>query len=68
MFWYTRRTLGMRSQTPYEDNIKKIVDFTTVKFILMSERENVIEFITFIFIKFLLLGFRLKAFGCAIAI
>ncbi|BBN70355.1 novel cap-binding protein, partial [Prunus dulcis] len=31
VFWYTRRTLGMRSQTPYEDNIKKIVDFTTVE-------------------------------------
>ncbi|CAH2055165.1 unnamed protein product [Thlaspi arvense] len=29
--WYTRRTLGVRSQTSYEDNIKKIVEFSTVE-------------------------------------
>ncbi|CAN6454076.1 unnamed protein product [Victoria cruziana] len=29
-FWYTRRT-GVRSQTSYEDNIKKIMDFSTVE-------------------------------------
>ncbi|KAF3790529.1 Eukaryotic translation initiation factor [Nymphaea thermarum] len=28
VFWYTRRT-GVRSQTSYEDNIKKIMDFST---------------------------------------
>ncbi|XVF56882.1 hypothetical protein PTKIN_Ptkin06aG0156000 [Pterospermum kingtungense] len=28
-FWYTRRTPGVRIQTAYEDNIKKIVDFST---------------------------------------
>ncbi|RXH76126.1 hypothetical protein DVH24_019014 [Malus domestica] len=31
VFWYTRRTPGIRSQTSYEDNIKKIVDFSTVE-------------------------------------
>ncbi|CAA6667306.1 unnamed protein product [Spirodela intermedia] len=31
VFWYTRRTPGVRSQTSYEDNIKKIVDFSTVE-------------------------------------
>ncbi|KAG0460926.1 hypothetical protein HPP92_021223 [Vanilla planifolia] len=30
VFWYTRRTPGVRSQTSYEDNIKKIVEFSTV--------------------------------------
>lgn len=30
VFWYTRRTPGVRTQTSYEDNIKKIVDFSTV--------------------------------------
>ncbi|XP_043690958.1 eukaryotic translation initiation factor NCBP-like [Telopea speciosissima] len=29
-FWYTRRTPGVRSQA-YEDNIKKIVEFSTVE-------------------------------------
>ncbi|CAN8243988.1 unnamed protein product [Cochlearia groenlandica] len=31
--WYTRRTqgAGARSQTPYEDNIKKIAEFSTVE-------------------------------------
>jgi hypothetical protein len=29
VLWYTRRTPGARSQS-YEDNIKKIVDFSTV--------------------------------------
>ncbi|KAF8051537.1 hypothetical protein N665_1709s0006 [Sinapis alba] len=29
--WYTRRTPGVRSQTSYEDNIKKIVEFSTVE-------------------------------------
>ncbi|KAL1559610.1 eukaryotic translation initiation factor NCBP-like [Salvia divinorum] len=28
VFWYTR---GVRTQTSYEDNIKKIVDFSTVE-------------------------------------
>ncbi|KAJ8486224.1 hypothetical protein OPV22_018709 [Ensete ventricosum] len=31
VFWYTRRTPGVRSQTSYEDNIKKIVEFSTVE-------------------------------------
>ncbi|KAK7267055.1 hypothetical protein RIF29_19719 [Crotalaria pallida] len=31
VLWYTRRTPGVRSQTSYEDNIKKIVDFSTVE-------------------------------------
>ncbi|XP_017977869.1 PREDICTED: eukaryotic translation initiation factor NCBP isoform X2 [Theobroma cacao] len=31
VFWYTRRTPGVRTQTAYEDNIKKIVDFSTVE-------------------------------------
>ncbi|KAK4486609.1 hypothetical protein RD792_006860 [Penstemon davidsonii] len=31
VFWYTRRTPGVRTQTSYEDNIKKIVDFSTVE-------------------------------------
>ncbi|KAL2335059.1 hypothetical protein Fmac_016272 [Flemingia macrophylla] len=30
VFWYTRRTPAVRNQT-YEDNIKKIVDFSTVE-------------------------------------
>lgn len=30
VFWYSRRTPGVRSQTSYEDNIKKIVEFSTV--------------------------------------
>ncbi|KAG8096689.1 hypothetical protein GUJ93_ZPchr0013g35696 [Zizania palustris] len=30
VLWYTRRTPGTRSQS-YEDNIKKIVDFSTVE-------------------------------------
>ncbi|KAF2563427.1 hypothetical protein F2Q70_00014466 [Brassica cretica] len=29
--WYTRRTPGVRSQTSYEDNIKKVVEFSTVE-------------------------------------
>ncbi|KAG6416206.1 hypothetical protein SASPL_123630 [Salvia splendens] len=29
VFWYTRRTPGVKTQTSYEDNIKKIVDFST---------------------------------------
>ncbi|KAK3198098.1 hypothetical protein Dsin_021513 [Dipteronia sinensis] len=31
VFWYTRRTPGVRTQSSYEDNIKKIVDFSTVE-------------------------------------
>ncbi|KAF8403977.1 hypothetical protein HHK36_012087 [Tetracentron sinense] len=31
VFWYTRRTPGIRTQTSYEDNIKKIVEFSTVE-------------------------------------
>ncbi|URD74857.1 eukaryotic translation initiation factor 4E type [Musa troglodytarum] len=31
VFWYTRRTPGVRSQTSYEDNIKKIVEISTVE-------------------------------------
>ncbi|XP_057496246.1 eukaryotic translation initiation factor NCBP-like isoform X2 [Actinidia eriantha] len=31
VFWYTRRTPGVRNQTSYEDNIKKLVDFSTVE-------------------------------------
>ncbi|XP_062168130.1 eukaryotic translation initiation factor NCBP [Alnus glutinosa] len=31
VFWYTRRNPGVRTQTSYEDNIKKIVDFSTVE-------------------------------------
>ncbi|KAJ6757500.1 EUKARYOTIC TRANSLATION INITIATION FACTOR 4E RELATED [Salix koriyanagi] len=31
IFWYTRRTPGVRTQTSYEDNIKKIVEFSTVE-------------------------------------
>ena len=34
VFWYTRRTPGVRNQTSYEDNIKKIVDFSTVRSLL----------------------------------
>ncbi|XP_043690459.1 eukaryotic translation initiation factor NCBP [Telopea speciosissima] len=30
VFWYTRRTPGIRTQ-PYEDNIKKIMEFSTVE-------------------------------------
>ncbi|CAH9078803.1 unnamed protein product [Cuscuta epithymum] len=30
VFWYTRRTPGVRAQS-YEDNIKKIMDFSTVE-------------------------------------
>ena len=30
VLWYTRRTPGARSQS-YEDNIRKIVDFSTVR-------------------------------------
>lgn len=30
--WYTRRQPGIRSQTSYEDNIKKIAEFSTVSF------------------------------------
>ncbi|XP_075507370.1 eukaryotic translation initiation factor NCBP-like [Primulina tabacum] len=32
VFWYTRLTPGVRSQTAYEDNIKKVVDFSTVEY------------------------------------
>lgn len=32
VFWYTRRTPGVRTQTSYEDNIKKIVEFSTVRY------------------------------------
>ncbi|KAL8147169.1 hypothetical protein AgCh_004770 [Apium graveolens] len=31
VLWYTRRTPGVRTQTSYEDNIKQIVDFSTVE-------------------------------------
>jgi len=31
VFWYTRRNPGMRSQTSYEDNMKKIAEFSTVE-------------------------------------
>ncbi|PIA59956.1 hypothetical protein AQUCO_00400673v1 [Aquilegia coerulea] len=31
VFWYTRRAPGVRSQSSYEDNIKKIVEFSTVE-------------------------------------
>ncbi|PKU74312.1 Eukaryotic translation initiation factor NCBP [Dendrobium catenatum] len=31
VFWYTRRTPGVRSQTSYEENIKKIIEFSTVE-------------------------------------
>ncbi|XP_051138607.1 eukaryotic translation initiation factor NCBP-like isoform X1 [Andrographis paniculata] len=31
VFWYTRRTPGVRTQTSYEDNVKKIVEFSTVE-------------------------------------
>lgn len=31
VFWYTRRTPGVRSQTSYEDSVKKIADFSTVE-------------------------------------
>jgi translation initiation factor 4E len=31
VFWYTRRQPGIRSQTSYEDNIKKIAEFSTVE-------------------------------------
>ena len=34
VFWYTRRTPGVRNQTSYEDNIKKIVEFSTVRSLL----------------------------------
>ena len=30
VFWYTRRTPGVRTQSSYEDNIKQIMDFSTV--------------------------------------
>ncbi|KAL9998652.1 putative translation Initiation factor eIF-4e, eukaryotic translation initiation factor 4E (eIF-4E) [Helianthus debilis subsp. tardiflorus] len=30
VFWYTRRTPGVRTQTSYEDNMKQIMDFSTV--------------------------------------
>ncbi|KAK4343813.1 hypothetical protein RND71_036907 [Anisodus tanguticus] len=31
VFWYTRRTPGVRTQTSYEDNINKVVDFSNVE-------------------------------------
>jgi translation initiation factor 4E len=31
VFWYTRRQPGIRSQTSYEDNIKRIAEFSTVE-------------------------------------
>ena len=31
VFWYTRRTPGVRTQTPYEDSMKRLVDFSTVE-------------------------------------
>ncbi|KAD4384321.1 hypothetical protein E3N88_24489 [Mikania micrantha] len=31
VFWYTRRTPGVRTQTSYEDNMKQIMDFSTVE-------------------------------------
>ncbi|CAM8980895.1 unnamed protein product [Rhodiola kirilowii] len=31
VFWYTRKTPGVRPQTSYEDNIKKIAEFSTVE-------------------------------------
>ncbi|KAH9558339.1 hypothetical protein CY35_06G003700 [Sphagnum magellanicum] len=31
VFWYTQRTPGIRSRTSYEDNMKKIADFSTVE-------------------------------------
>lgn len=36
VFWYTRRTPGVRTQTSYEDNIKKIVEFSTVSSIVIE--------------------------------
>lgn len=33
VFWYTRRVPGIRNQS-YEDNIKKIVEFSTVRCLL----------------------------------
>jgi hypothetical protein len=35
VFWYTRRTQGIRSQTSYEDNMKKIAEFSTVSLTLV---------------------------------
>ncbi|KAL8167149.1 hypothetical protein V2J09_008648 [Rumex salicifolius] len=31
VFWYTRRTPGVRTQASYEDNMRKIVDFSAVE-------------------------------------
>ncbi|PWA86696.1 eukaryotic translation initiation factor NCBP [Artemisia annua] len=31
VFWYTRRTPGVRTQSSYEDNIKQIMDFSAVE-------------------------------------
>eukprot|EP00249_Psilotum_nudum_P010974 c22885_g1_i1 orf=442-1239(-) len=31
VFWYTRRTHGVRSQTSYEDCVKKLAEFSTVE-------------------------------------
>uniref|UniRef100_A0A803MN63 mRNA cap-binding protein n=1 Tax=Chenopodium quinoa TaxID=63459 RepID=A0A803MN63_CHEQI len=31
VFWYTRRAPGVRTQTPYEESIKRLVDFSTVE-------------------------------------
>ncbi|KAK9072679.1 hypothetical protein SSX86_009114 [Deinandra increscens subsp. villosa] len=31
VFWYTRRTPGVRTQTSYEDNMKQIMDFSSVE-------------------------------------
>ncbi|KAL2923248.1 Eukaryotic translation initiation factor NCBP [Bienertia sinuspersici] len=31
VFWYTRRNPGVRTQTSYEESIKRLVDFSTVE-------------------------------------
>eukprot|EP00246_Nothoceros_aenigmaticus_P014865 TRINITY_DN5890_c0_g2_i1.p1 TRINITY_DN5890_c0_g2~~TRINITY_DN5890_c0_g2_i1.p1 ORF type:complete len:243 (+),score=18.26 TRINITY_DN5890_c0_g2_i1:452-1180(+) len=31
VFWYTRRTPGLRSQSSYEDSVKRIADFSSVE-------------------------------------
>lgn len=34
VLWYTQKTPGVRTQTSYEDSIKKIADFSSVKSVL----------------------------------
>lgn len=68
VFWYTRRTPGVRSQTSYEDNIKKIVDFSTVIFIVFYKRLQRAQSVCVNLLAEYCQTHRLKLFGSAIAI